>query len=195
MNMLRLLLLVPRLFVAIEEWDPTARDRVGEQQRLAARRSEDQARQREHLHLTLVFLGHTRAEDVPAIEQAMNRDVDQRPFAVRLGGSGVFPERGAPRAVWLAVQAGEPQIVALQEKIVSRVEDCGVAVERRRFHPHLTLARWKTRGRSLRPRGADGSTAVASFDVTRRCSRARVFERAHLHRPGTRPADREAALN
>src|SRR5580765_8043152 len=159
---------MPRLFVAIE-LDPAARDRVGrEQERLAAAIGREALRlvQREHLHLTLVFLGHTRAEDVPAIEQAMNRDVDQRPFAVRLGGSGVFPEQGAPRALWLAVQAGEPQIVALQEEILSRVGDCGVAVERRRFHPHLTLARWKTRGRSLRPRDADGSPdAVAAFEV------------------------------
>ena len=41
-------------------------------------------------------------------------------------------------------QQGESEIIHLQEEVVRRLERLGTTLERRPFHPHLTLARWRT---------------------------------------------------
>jgi 2'-5' RNA ligase len=159
-----------RFFAAIE-LDEAARECVArEQLRLAGRIGGESLRwvRPEHLHVTLVFAGEIAADRVGAIEQTMNEDVNQAPFRLELAGRGIFPAHGPPRALWIGVRGGEHQVVAVQREIAQRLEDHGVPVERRPFHPHLTLARWRARSRGPRPDRLGGSDdAIAGFAVTR----------------------------
>ena len=62
-------------------------------------------------------------------------------LTVTLGEAGAFPLRGAPRAVWLAINDGRSALSAVEEAVSSRLDTVGVARESRPFNPHLTLAR------------------------------------------------------
>ncbi len=115
-----------------------------------------------HMHLTLAFLGEVAEPGVPAIVDALALDIDAPPFTARLQGLGVFPSRRAPRVLWLAVGQGRDQIIELQRKVATRLEALGVPLERRPFHPHLTLARWRT----SRPVDADRALSVDSPAAT-----------------------------
>jgi RNA 2',3'-cyclic 3'-phosphodiesterase len=129
----------------------------------------------EHSHLTLVFLGDVDDARVPAVVEAIGRDVALEPFQITLESIGVFPPRGAPRVLWIGVGAGASLVADLQREIARRVAALGIALEDRPFHPHLTLARWRDsrpadRGRALdaAPRGVvarariDGATLYQS---------------------------------
>src|SRR3970282_1207831 len=56
----------------------------------------------EGLHLTLRFLGPTRADRVPDVAAALDRAAaGEAPFEVRLAGAGAFPSADPARALSL----------------------------------------------------------------------------------------------
>lgn len=90
-------------------------------------------------HLTLVFLGEVQDW---TLEAAHERFAECRvaPFEMRLQGLGLFG--GAkPRAAWAGVAASEA-LARLQGKLEHAARTSGIAVERRKFTPHVTLGRF-----------------------------------------------------
>src|SRR5262245_390036 len=151
-----------RLFVAVD-LDLAAKTSIGsEQSRLrdAARDSRLRWVRPEHMHLTLVFLGEIADNAAAAIVSACGADVAQPPFEVAFGGLGVFPPRGAPRALWVGAAEGSDELRALQREMAQRVARLGVALDTRPFSPHLTLGRWKESRPSDRHLVDDASRAT-----------------------------------
>jgi RNA 2',3'-cyclic 3'-phosphodiesterase len=68
----------------------------------------------------------------------------------------VFPDRGAPRVLWVGVGGGADELIALQRDLAARIAARGIALEARAYHPHLTLARWS------RSRPADRAPIAAA---------------------------------
>src|SRR5689334_23708597 len=101
-----------RLFVAVD-LDDAARAAIAlEQKRLTARGELGSLRlvRPDHIHLTLVFLGEVAADRAAAIVDAIAAPISQAPFDVTFGGVGMFPERGAPRTLWLGVSTGATEL-------------------------------------------------------------------------------------
>ena len=159
-----------RLFVALDLDDDARRAIAALQQRIAKALGADRSIKTvdpAHMHLTLAFLGEIADCDVPGIVDTISINIDLRRFAAVFQGLGVFPPRGAPRVLWLGVGDGSAEIVEVQRVVVRRLEGLGIALERRPFHPHLTLARWRTSRPADRPRvlSADSRGAVARVNV------------------------------
>jgi 2'-5' RNA ligase len=140
-----------RLFVAIELDDVARQAILAEQNRLkpffeSSGRSSLRWVKPEHIHLTLVFLGELRQDDGDKVIEVMSEAIQHDRFAIAFGGLGVFPPRGLPRVLWLGLQHGSRDLVAVQQRIIKRLGRLdAVAHERERtFRPHLTLARWRT---------------------------------------------------
>ncbi|NAZ37640.1 RNA 2',3'-cyclic phosphodiesterase [Rubellimicrobium sp. CFH 75288] len=90
------------------------------------------------LHLTLAFLGERPLPEVEAAHEALET-VTAPPFALQLGGLGVFDER-RPTALWAGLRE-EDGVRRLQARVLSALHGAGLRMERRRFRPHVTLAR------------------------------------------------------
>lgn len=93
----------------------------------------------ENMHLTLRFIGEVpghRAEDIDHALAALRG----RGFAVTLSGVGTFAKGGRSTSLWVGA-ARNPQLDHLQNKIETALQRCGLEPERRRFQPHVTLAR------------------------------------------------------
>ncbi len=93
----------------------------------------------ENYHLTLRFIG-----DIPG---HVARDVDDallairaRGFALTLMGMGTFAKGGVSNALWVGVER-TTSLDHLRNKIETSLQRCGLEPERRRFQPHVTLAR------------------------------------------------------
>jgi len=98
----------------------------------------------EQFHVTLKFLGDCETARLPALKEAVSRAAAAAaPFFISLGGTGVFPPRGAARVIWLGFSDGACGLVSLTAQIESACADAGFAHETRAFHPHVTLARLK----------------------------------------------------
>ena len=161
-----------RLFVAIELNDAARTAIADEQRRLkiafdADGRSTLKWVAPAHLHLTLVFLGEVEPPRADRVVDAMRQSIDVRPFSMVLGGLGVFPAHGAPRAMWLGLTDGANAVIEVQRQVVDRLARLGIAPDARPFHPHLTLARWRASRNSDRRQAinVDRQTPIARVEV------------------------------
>lgn len=90
-------------------------------------------------HITLSFLGEVEPRRVvDAIDAA--EEVFVQPFELELEGAGVFPHRGPPRVLWAGVKKTE-RLMSLQRALEAALVRSEFAMERRKYHPHVTLAR------------------------------------------------------
>lgn len=99
----------------------------------------------ENLHLTVQFLGNAPAEQVPAIVSVLHCSVEGIPsFSLALEGVGVFPSVERPRVLWVGVSGETALLFRLHRRVQEEVDLLGYEAEKRRFSPHLTLARLKS---------------------------------------------------
>jgi RNA 2',3'-cyclic 3'-phosphodiesterase len=96
----------------------------------------------EQLHLTLRFVGEVDRPVAEDLADALGR-VRAARFSIRIKGVGSFDQRNSG-ALWTGVEPKEP-LAALAAKIERTCLAVGLEPERRAFHPHITLARWKGR--------------------------------------------------
>ena len=103
----------------------------------------------EQLHLTLRFVGEVERPLAEDLAVALGSLRFER-FAIRIAGVGRFDHRKRG-ALWAGVEPRAP-LAALAGKIERICVGVGLALERRAFHPHITLARWSRGvGSSLEP--------------------------------------------
>ena len=113
---------------------------------------------REHLHVTLAFLGHRPAGELEAIGDAL-RDAAARAYEIRLTPTRYRETRSVGMLVLDDAGGGAARLAGdLQEQL----ERLGVyRRENRAWLPHLTVARWRERPR-LRPEVPPVGTFVPS---------------------------------
>lgn len=139
----------------------------------------------ESWHITLQFLGSATAEQFECLKMQL-AGVRAAPFAVRLGGLGVFDQAG----VLLVKVEVTPQLIVLERRVVEATARCGFEPEERPYQPHITLARSKGDGgrrqlkavKSLAP----GQPEFAAFPA-----REFLLYESHLGTGGSRYEVRE----
>jgi 2'-5' RNA ligase len=98
------------------------------------------------IHLTLKFLGSVAVDRIDQISRAMEESAQGiPPFRLKVEGLGVFPNLRRVQVVWVGMSGEVDRLVQLQQRIESNLAGLGFAPERRRFTPHLTLARLRDR--------------------------------------------------
>ena len=100
----------------------------------------------EQLHVTLKFLGDVETEQQEALTTAMQSMCKETSFRFTLQGVDAFPNRRQPRVIWTGIQSGRDQVAHLAGLIETAACEAGFEPERRRFSPHVTLARVKQPG-------------------------------------------------
>ncbi len=93
----------------------------------------------ENYHITLRFIGEVPAHQAEEIDLALGA-LRARSFTLSLTGVGTFEKAGRPVALWVGVERN-PHLDLLQTKIETACQRVGLEPERRRFNPHVTLAR------------------------------------------------------
>lgn len=94
----------------------------------------------ERFHLTLKFIGEMPGQLQEAIENALG-SFSVGSFLLPVKGVGRFPERGNAHAVWAGLGTGHPRLFQLQKRIDDALFNIGIEPEKRRYQPHITLAR------------------------------------------------------
>ena len=98
--------------------------------------------QDEQLHLTLRFVGEVERPVAEDLASALAK-IRSAPFELRVHGTGRFEQRNSG-ALWAGAEPKAP-VAALAAKVERVCQSVGLEPERRAYHPHITLARWKGR--------------------------------------------------
>ncbi|TYC53703.1 RNA 2',3'-cyclic phosphodiesterase [Rhodobacterales bacterium] len=95
----------------------------------------------ENYHITLRFIGDIDERTADEVVDALDR-IRRKPIEIRLNGLGAFGN-GKPHAVWARVEPSVQlaELQAEQERILQRLH---LPAERRKYMPHVTIARCKT---------------------------------------------------
>jgi 2'-5' RNA ligase len=96
----------------------------------------------DQLHLTLRFIGEVERPIANDVADALGR-IHAAPLELSIAGVGRFEQRNQG-TLWAAVEP-KPLVAALAAKVERVCQSVGLEPERRAFHPHITLARWKGR--------------------------------------------------
>ena len=127
----------------------------------------------ENYHVTLRFIGETPAYRAEEIDLALAA-LQARGFSLTLAGVGTFAKAGRSTALWVGVERN-PQLDHLQNKIETALQRIGLEPERRRFAPHVTLARLDNAAE-----GEAGVVRAGAQPVPRRAGADRAFHPVQL---------------
>ena len=169
-----------RCFIALEVSE-AIRARMEELQ-ATLRRSDAQLRlpRPEDLHLTLVFLGETRASEQILLADLMDGVAQfQAPFRWVAEGVDTFGPPGRPRVIWAGIRPCPP-LLRLQQMLAGGVVRLGHPLETREFVPHLTLAR-------VDAIGNDRSLTSVLASITNTTIGEQLVSRVVLMRSGSEP--------
>ncbi|CAN5790463.1 RNA 2',3'-cyclic phosphodiesterase [soil metagenome] len=115
-------------------------------------------------HITLKFLGDTRADCVPMVERELS------PVAARgqvaeavVGNVGAFPSKNKARVIWLGLDGDLSQLAGLAQNVDHAMARMGFAAEARPFRPHITVGRLR-QGKNP---PVDFGDAVNKLDIPR----------------------------
>jgi 2'-5' RNA ligase len=101
-----------------------------------------------NLHITTKFIGEWPEERLGELQAALAGVALRPPIAVHIRDTGFFPNVRAPRVFWCGIEA--PGLEELAGDIDRACGTLGIEPEKRRFSPHLTLARIKE-GSDVKP--------------------------------------------
>ena len=95
-----------------------------------------------NMHLTLKFIGNTTEESIDSINNAIHDLVKDTPFInLLISGTGCFSKRDRANTLWVGIKGDLDKLEQLILNINNKLEPLGFPIERRKFLPHITIAR------------------------------------------------------
>lgn len=135
-----------RAFIAIE-LDPQAHNELSSLQETLKNSGADvKWVEPRNIHLTLRFLGGIK----PVVSEEVKRIMTEtaahfKAFDLTIKDIGGFPDIDSPRVIWVGVDSGAGEATRIAKEIETKLESIGIPKEERKFHPHLTLGRARSR--------------------------------------------------
>ncbi|MFQ5707374.1 MAG: RNA 2',3'-cyclic phosphodiesterase [bacterium] len=100
----------------------------------------------DNIHLTLKFLGDVEEDKIEAIADAVDTGAQSLvAFNCLVEELGAFPNFNRARVLWVGITDPQNQLTNLAQKIDHELGKMGFPREKRKFSPHLTIARVKSR--------------------------------------------------
>jgi RNA 2',3'-cyclic 3'-phosphodiesterase len=127
---------MPRLFVALPVPEEVSADLTALQSGVPDARWVPP----ENFHVTLCFAGEVQGAVMRDFEEELG-DISGPRFSVTLSGVEQFSSGKQPKALAVRVERSD-RLDWLQQKVSTVARNCGIEIERRKFRPHVTLARF-----------------------------------------------------
>ncbi|MFO7760491.1 MAG: RNA 2',3'-cyclic phosphodiesterase [Thermodesulfobacteriota bacterium] len=93
----------------------------------------------EQIHITLKFIGEVDGGLFRDIREELD-GIKGEPFSLRIKGTGCFPPGKKPHVLWAGLEKSE-ELNQLKARVDNRLKGLGIEPEKRKFSPHITLAR------------------------------------------------------
>ena len=118
----------------------------------------------ENIHLTLRFIGNILG-DVEADALDALETIHAPTFSLTVDGAGHFESRKRLRALWLGVEKSEA-LIGLRNRIESALVRAGLEPERRKYKPHITIARINNGSPGIARNWLSANTLFRAFPFT-----------------------------
>lgn len=133
----------------------------------------------ESFHVTLCFAGDVQGGTMRDLEEELG-DIAGPRFPVGIAGVEQFSSGKQPKALVALVDRSE-RLERLQQKVATVARNCGIEIDRRKFRPHVTLARFSN--------GAETGHHIAQFMASHSTFRAGPWLAEHFALYSSRPSN------
>lgn len=140
---------MPRLFIAL----PVPEEIADELTSLQSGVPDARWVPAENFHVTLCFAGEVHGAAMKDLEEELS-DIAGPRFPIEVAGVEQFSSGKQPKAL-VALVAKSGRLDWLNQKVSTVARNCGIEIDRRKFRPHVTLARFST--------GAETGHHIAQF--------------------------------
>ena len=97
----------------------------------------------DNLHITLVFLGYVREENLLEILEVVKKIAkDNQPFSLHFQRISLGPPKRPPRMIWIEGEESR-ELTLLRNDLEKELTGLKSKEENRKFKPHMTLGRMK----------------------------------------------------
>lgn len=97
-----------------------------------------------NLHFTYHFIGEIEIETAKVLRNELNPFLKEYESEILLNGLGCFPSKRSPRVLFVKILENNGILNEIHRNCAKILNELNFEVERREFHPHLTLLRIKT---------------------------------------------------
>ena len=102
---------------------------------------------KENYHLTLAFLGNVEYVLISSLQLKLEQNLSSnKAIQFRFSEITPFPFSGTPKIATAMLERSE-ELMQLQHSVANCVRGFGISLESKRFTPHVTLGRLKSRSR------------------------------------------------
>ena len=95
---------------------------------------------KENFHITLQFIGEVQKSYLDDLVQSLS-EIRFSQFDLTLNGINFFNSTGLIRSIWIGIREKE-NLMRLHSKINISIEKAGISFKRRKFMPHVSIARF-----------------------------------------------------
>lgn len=95
--------------------------------------------QTQNLHLTLRFIGEIAKKKLPSLRDYLESWVLPEAFPIKFSDYGRF-QRGQEQLIYAELESSQ-SLTELANSLAGFPQELGIPIEKRRFKPHVTLAR------------------------------------------------------
>jgi len=135
-----------RSFIALYPDPDASREIAAFLDRLARKNSRIKWEKPGQVHITLKFLGDVHTYALDALQRRLESILHgSGNVEALLDSTGGFPNLREPRIIWLGFSRTVPRILEIQKAIEDECELQGLPREGKRFTPHFTIGRVKSR--------------------------------------------------
>ncbi|GEN51749.1 RNA 2',3'-cyclic phosphodiesterase [Halobacillus faecis] len=135
---------------------------------------------KEDLHITLKFLGSCSDETVERYVHRLRNESWPSAYPLTVGPAGGFGDQERPRVFHAGVQR-VPSLMETKEKVDGIGEELGFQKEKRKFNPHITLAKKQAEGVSPLIDASKDSVLLETYEMV-----VNEFSFFRIH-PGNHP--------
>jgi len=97
----------------------------------------------DNYHITLKFFGSVESGLADSITEAFLSLNRLKMVEYKIEGAGSFPSADHPSVIWAGLKCDEKPLAEILQSVESLASSLGFPAEKRKFIPHLTLARLK----------------------------------------------------
>ena len=132
-----------RFFIALEIPEQSRKELIRAQEKLKTIIPTIRLSKEDKLHLTIAFVGEQSEVLKDELIQAMSKAVLKIPeFDVTPAYMDAFPSlHHSPHIIWCGVKGDIDKLMLLRERVKDNLETLNLAMDERRFTPHITLGK------------------------------------------------------
>jgi len=133
-----------RTFIAFETPEQIRKDILAVQTTLKTAHADVKWESIDKFHVTIKFLGDVEEGLLPKILSVVGETVTRfNTFDIMYNNLGCFPNLRSPKVLWVGCENRDGTLLSFKNELDSRLSPFGFEIEKRAFHPHLTLGRVK----------------------------------------------------